>query len=137
MGLLKERNLVFLIAKNHVSLQMLLNGWFVQDLFFEGGPDLVAIKGHVTARIKIRYATKSDAGYTFSSGGQQNKTFFELAEGSDFFVFVCVGKNRQPTGFYVFPHSKTPKVKAFLHTIGGPFPKYREFYDNWKALEWK
>ena len=57
---LKERNLLFLIAKNHVSLQLLLNGWVVQDLFFEGGPDLVAIKKHDVARIKVRYATKNN-----------------------------------------------------------------------------
>ncbi len=136
MPLLKNRNQAFLIAKNHVSLKLLLNGWFVQDLFFEGGPDLVAIKNHETARVKVRYATKSDTGYVFSAGGQQKNSFYELAEGTDFLIFVCMDKN-EPAGFYVFPHNKTPKTKAFLHPKDGPFPNYREFYGNWKALQWK
>ncbi len=136
MALLKKRNLDFLIAKNHVSLQLLLNGWFVQDLFFEGGPDLVAIRNHETARIKVRYATKNDVGYVFSAGGQQENSFYELAGGSDFLVLVCMDKN-EPTGFYIFPHNKIPKAKAFLHPAKGPFPKYREFFGAWKALQWK
>ena len=135
MAQLKQRSLGFMLAKNHVSLQLLLNGWVVQDLFFEGGPDLIAIKKHAMIRIKVRYATKSDAGYVFSSGGQQNKTFYELSEGTDFLVLVCT-KADQPTGFYVFPHDKTPKTKAFLHPTEGPFPKYREFFCN-QALQWK
>ena len=136
MTLLKVRNLQFLIAKNHVALQLLLNGWFAQDLFFEGGPDLVGIRNREIARIKIRYATKSDVGYIFSAGGRQENSFYELAEGSDFLVLICMDKN-EPTGFYVFPRNKTPKVKAFLHTTNGPFPKYKEFFGNWKQLQWK
>ncbi|MBI4167834.1 MAG: hypothetical protein HY515_02655 [Candidatus Aenigmarchaeota archaeon] len=132
--LLKGRNLGFLVAKNHASLQLLLNDWFVQDLFFEGGPDLIAIRNHELVKVKVRYATKSDTGYVFSAGGQQKNSFYELAKGSDFLVFVCMDKN-EPAGFYIFPYDKTPKTKSFLHPKNGPFPKYKKFYDNWETLQ--
>ncbi|MBI1971947.1 MAG: hypothetical protein HYS53_01460, partial [Candidatus Aenigmarchaeota archaeon] len=132
----KNRPQTFLIAKAHATLQLLLNGWAVQDVLFEGGPDLVAMRGREMVRVKTRYATKSDTGYVFSSGGRHKKTFFELSDSSDFLILVCINAN-QPAGFYVFPHDRAPKAKAFLHSENGPFPKYKEFFGNWKPLQWK
>ncbi len=134
---IKQRNHDFMIAKNHVGLRLLLRGWVVQDLFFEGGPDLMAAKKHDMIRVKVRYATRGDSGHVFSSGGAQEKTFFEVCEGSDVLVLVCLDSDKNADGFYVFPRDASPKAKAFLHPVSGPFPKYKEFYNNWNALQWK
>src|SRR3989338_8410199 len=117
----KHRNLDFMIAKNHAGLQLLLRGWVVQDLFFEGGPDLIAARKHHMLRVKVRYATKGDAGYVFSSGGLHEKTFFEVCEGSDVIVLVCLGGDKNAAGFYVFARDVSPKAKTFLHPVAGPF----------------
>lgn len=134
---MKSRNLNFLIAKNHVSLKLLLDGWFVQDSYYEGGPDLVAFKNNALARIKVRYATQGDAGCVFSAGGQQENTFHDLVAGSEYLVLVCFGEGLQPNGFYVFPTGKAPKAKTLFHPASGPFPKYADFYNNWGAIQWK
>ncbi|MBI2085039.1 MAG: hypothetical protein HYT71_00835 [Candidatus Aenigmarchaeota archaeon] len=134
---IKHRNQDFMIAKNHVSLQMLLRGWIIQDLFFEGGPDLIAAKKHDMIRIKVRYATAGDGGHVFSAGGLQEKIFFEVCEGSDLLVLVCMDDDKNASGFYIFNRDESPKAKTFLHPPKGPFPKYRGFYNNWKPLQWK
>jgi len=131
MGEIKQRTLDFLITKNHVALQMMLNGWAVQDVFIEGGPDLLAIKNEEIIRIKVRYAVRGDGGCVFSSGGFHSKTFFELCTGSDFLVMVCLNENKQPTGFYVFPQRKAPKTKTVFHPEEGPYPKYKGFFGAW------
>ncbi len=134
---IKQRNHDFMIAKNHVSLQLLMRGWLVQEIFFEGGPDLIAAKKHDLARIKVRYGTGGDNGYVFSAGGLQEKTFFEVCEGSDLLILVCMDDDKTTSGFYVFNRNESPKAKTFLHPANGPFPKYKEFYNNWNALQWK
>ncbi|MBI4177292.1 MAG: hypothetical protein HY516_02900 [Candidatus Aenigmarchaeota archaeon] len=126
-----------MIAKNHVSLKLLLGGWFVQDLFYEGGPDLVAAGKNTMIRIKVRYATKGDAGYVFSVGGQQESTFHGLVGGCEYLVLVCLDDGLQAAGFYVFPASDAPKAKTLFHPTKGPFPKYAEFYDGWNLVQWK
>ena len=131
---MKIRNLFFLIAKHNTFLQLLYRGWVPQDLFFEGGPDFIALKGSKLLRFKIRYATKGDSGFIFSVGAKQTKNFLELAVGSDFLVFVCLEK-KAAVGFYIFPKEHLPKSKTFLHPKTNPFPKYVSFYNNWRPLE--
>ncbi len=124
---IKNRNLGFLLAKYTVFLELLSENWVPQDLFFDGGPDFVALKGNRMVRFKVRYATKGDNGYLFAAGGEQTKTFHELAEGCDYLVFVCL-LGREPAGFYTFPRSSAPKAKTFFHPAEGPGLKYRSFF---------
>ncbi len=131
----KPRNFNFLFAKYAVFIEVLRRGWVPQDLFFEGGPDFVAFKGSELRRFKVRYATPGDAGYVFSAGGEQTRSFYELVEGCDVLVLVCLSGNNEPAGFYVFSGEDAPKTKMFLHPTRGPFPKYAGFYENWAVLE--
>ncbi|MFH0889617.1 MAG: hypothetical protein V1836_00545 [Candidatus Aenigmatarchaeota archaeon] len=124
---IKNRNLGFLLSKYLVFLELLSCGWAPQDLFFDGGPDFIALKGDRLLRFKVRYSTKNNKGFLFAAGGEQAKTFYELAEGCDYLVFVCL-LGSEAAGFYVFPRDSTPKAKTFFHPADGPYPKYREFY---------
>ncbi|MBI3413303.1 MAG: hypothetical protein HY051_04440 [Candidatus Aenigmarchaeota archaeon] len=135
MNTIKQRNMVFLIAKNHVCLQLLINDWVPYDASVEGGPDVLAVRGEDIIRLKVRYSVLGSGGYVFSSGGRQDKTFYQLSEGNDFLILLCLGERREPAGFYLFPVKKAPKSKTFFHPEAGPYPKYREFFGSWRALD--